>query len=62
MRYTLVLALFCGCLCAAPVFADSITKPNNDATLRRPYVRPPPVYRPPRPILEPIRQDLEPTR
>jgi hypothetical protein len=62
MRPTLVLALVCGCLSAAPAFADSITKPNNDASLRRPYLSPPPVYRPPRPILQPIRQDLEPTR
>jgi hypothetical protein len=62
MRPTLVLALLCGCLSAAPALADSVTKPNNDATLRAPHVRPPPVYRPPRLILVPIRQDLEPTK
>ena len=62
MRPTLVLALLCGCLSAAPALADSLTKPNNDASLRRPYLGTPPIYRPSRPIIEPIRQDLEPTK
>jgi hypothetical protein len=62
MRPTLILALLCGCLSAAPALADSVTKPNNDASLRSPYLRPPPVYRPSRPIVQPIRQDLEPTK
>ena len=62
MRYTLVLALFCGCLCAAPAAADPVTKRNNDATLRAPYLRAPPVYRPSRRVLEPSRPDSAPER
>ena len=62
MRPTLVLGLLCGCLSTAPAFADSITKPNNDATLRRPYLRVPPVYRPSRRVLEPSRPDSAPER
>ena len=35
MRYALVLALFSGCLWAASAVAESsLTKPNNDASLR----------------------------
>ena len=62
MRYTLMLALVSVCLWAASAAADPLTKRNNDASLRRPHLRTPPIYRPSRPILEPIRQDLEPTK
>ena len=62
MRPTLVLTLLCGCLSAGPAFADSITKPNNDASLRKPYLATPPIYRPSRPIIQPIRQDVEPAK
>jgi hypothetical protein len=62
MRPTLVLALLCGCLAAAPALADSITKPNNDASLRKTHLLAPPIYRPSRRILVPIRQDVEPAK
>jgi hypothetical protein len=45
MRHVLALALFCGCLWAAPADAGSpLTKRNNDASLRKPHAVGPPPY------------------
>jgi len=65
MRYTLVLALFCCCLCATPAAADPLTKPNNDATLRVRHLRtdgPSGLSLPPPRRYEPRREDAKPER
>jgi len=52
MRYILMLALFFTCLSAASAADDPVTKPNNDASLRKTqHVQFPPVA--PLPVVKP---------
>jgi hypothetical protein len=57
MRYILMLALFFTCLPAASAGADSVTKRNNDAGLRKTQHVQLPRFAP-LPVVKPIPEDL----
>jgi hypothetical protein len=57
MDKKIAIGLLAATLCAAPLKAEpanpvapTITKPNNDATLRKPHLPPPRPYRQPRQV------------
>ena len=59
MRYILMFALFFACLPAASAADDPVTKPNNDASLRKTqHVQP----TPPAPFIKPNSRGFGPTK